>query len=151
MSMDAQPPRNDEQGLHRLCDIIQTSTNKIKLVVYPSLFAFIVLAVYGFMMIWSLTSDVRILAQSIDTNMTIIAQNMEVMSQNLTNMEGHIASIDTKMDTLPEIQQNIAQMQRSVNAMTHSVHGMQYNTHTMSRDMHQMQRPMSFFSSFMPW
>jgi uncharacterized protein YoxC len=149
--MDAQPPRSDEQGLHRLCDIIQTSTNKIKLVVYPSLFAFIVLAVYGFMMIWSLTSDVRVLAQSIDTNMVIIARNMEVMSNNLTNMETHMASIDDKMNTLPEIQQNIAAMQHSVNVMTHSVRGMQHSTHTMSRDMHQMQRPMSFFSSFMPW
>ena len=45
------------------------SARRWELIVYPSLFAFIILAMYGFFLIYSLTQDIRTMAASIDPKM----------------------------------------------------------------------------------
>ncbi len=45
------------------------SARRWELIVYPSLFAFIILAMYGFFLIYSLTQDIRTMASSIDPKM----------------------------------------------------------------------------------
>ena len=72
----------------------EASARRWELVVYPSLLAFIVLAAYGFFLIYTLTNDVGRLARSIETmvvSMDNIVTDLHAVSSNV----GQISSTMT--------------------------------------------------------
>jgi methyl-accepting chemotaxis protein len=174
-SSDSSPPRDQTQvssamaskispyasgeSMERFARTFETSARRWELVVYPSLFAFIILAAYGFYLIYSLTSDVALLAKSVDTNMGThmeqmtgsirsLSNNMDTLTSRVEQMTGSVDHISQKVDTLEPMLTNMA-------AMTHAVQIMAATTDNIRRDMSVMNqnvsRPMSFMNTFMPW
>jgi len=151
-----------EDEYARLSEVFESSARRWELIIYPSLFAFIVLALYGFYLIYNLQRDVHYLAISVDTNMTTLAGNMQSVSRNMgqltTNMRAitvSLDSIDRKVGTLEPMLTNINSMDRSMRTMTQTTgalntaaQGMNLHMYRMNRDI---GRPMRMFSAFMPW
>ena len=160
--MNAQAEREDrvpreEQvyPMERLSEAFETSARRWELIVYPSLFAFIILAAYGFFLVYSLARDVHYLAVSVDSNMTMLANNMQSVSDNMVQMtanigvmSGHMSEINDKVSTLQPMLETIGSMDRSISSMTESTYIMR---HDISRMNHNISRPMTFMNSFMPW
>jgi uncharacterized protein YoxC len=143
------------EGMDRLSAAFETSARRWELIVYPSLFAFIILAAYGFYLVFSLAKDVHFLALSVDSNMTVLASNMQAVSDNMSQLTSNIRtmavsveSINGKVSTLEPMLANIDSMDKAMRSMT-------YATHNIGTDMalmnHNIARPMSFFNTFMPW
>ena len=139
----------------RLAQVFESSARRWELIVYPSLFAFIILAAYGFYLIFNLAKDVHYLAISVDTNMTVLASNMQSVSDNMGQLSANVRtmavsveSMNKKVSTLEPMLANINSMERSLNSMTQT-------THYIGRDFrylnHNMVRPMSFMNNFFPW
>ncbi len=146
---------NQNLSIDRLAQTFETSARRWELIVYPSLFAFIILAAYGFYLIFSLTKDVHYLAVSVDTNMTILASNMEEVSKNL---DGMTHSVQTMSVHLEEINENVGTMKpmlTNLNSMDQSIHAMTVSTHNMRNDLSRLNssisRPMSYMNNFLPW
>ncbi|MCW8945220.1 MAG: hypothetical protein OQL27_10640 [Sedimenticola sp.] len=142
-------------SMDRLSEAFETSARRWELIVYPSLFAFIILAAYGFFLVYSLAKDVHYLAVSVDSNMTILSSNMQSVSDNMghmtTNikvMSGHMAEINDKVGALEPMLVTIGSMDRSMESMTQSTYIMRKD---LSRMNHNISRPMSFMNTFMPW
>ncbi len=77
------PEQGQTYSMDRLSEAFETSARRWELIVYPSLFAFIILAAYGFFLVYSLAKDVHYLAVSVDSNMTVLASNMQSVSDNM--------------------------------------------------------------------
>jgi uncharacterized protein YoxC len=146
----------------RLSEVFESSARRWELIVYPSLFAFIILAAYGFYLVYNLAKDVHYLAISVDTNMTILAGNMQNVSENMGQLTTNIRamtvtmdSIDKKVATLEPMLANLDSMDGAIQSMTHATHTMgratQHMQHDMGRLSHSVGRPMSFMNAFMPW
>ena len=149
-------------GYARLSEVFESSARRWELIVYPSLFAFIILAAYGFYLIYNLARDVHYLAISVDTNMTTLAGNMQNVSENMSQLTANIRamtvtmdSIDNKVATLEPMLANLDSMDGAIQSMTHATHTMgratQYMQVDMARMNHNFGRPMSFMNTFMPW
>lgn len=149
-------------GYARLSEVFESSARRWELIVYPSLFAFIILAAYGFYLIYNLARDVHYLAISVDTNMTTLAGNMQNVSENMSQLTANVRamtvtmdSIDSKVATLEPMLANLDSMDGAIQSMTHATHTMGRATQNMQVDMSRMNynigRPMSFMNSFMPW
>ena len=165
MSEDQKRETEDDfpkDGYARLSEVFESSARRWELIIYPSLFAFIVLALYGFYLIYNLQRDVHYLAISVDTNMTTLAGNMQTVSQNMGQLTTNVRamtvsldSIDRKVGTLEPMLANINSMDHSMRSMTQSTSAITYATQGMHRDMNNMNRnigrPMSFMNAFMPW
>ena len=147
---------------NRLSEVFESSARRWELIVYPSLFAFIILAAYGFYLIYNLAKDVHYLAISVDTNMTMLSGNMQNVSDNMSQLTANIRamtvtmdSIDNKVATLEPMLANLDSMDGAIQSMTHATHSMGRSTHFMQADLsrmnHNIGRPMSFMNSFMPW
>jgi len=136
--------------LERLANTFDNSARRWEMVVYPSLFAFVLLAGYGFFLIYRLTHDISTLSQSV-TRMAVIVsdamprmtKDMNVMTGSIDNMTGNIAGMTTEigsmsgqMDSLTPMSNNIQSMTQNIGSMNRSVYGMQ-------RDMHGMNRTVS--------
>lgn len=149
-------------GYARLSEVFESSARRWELIVYPSLFAFIILAAYGFYLIYNLARDVHYLAISVDTNMTTLAGNMQNVSENMSQLTANVRAmtvtldaIDGKMKTLEPMLVNLDSMDGAIQSMTRATHHMGRSTHYMQADLARMNnnfgRPMSFMNSFMPW
>jgi len=143
--------------LERLANTFDNSARRWEMVVYPSLFAFVLLAGYGFFLIYRLTHDIAVLSQSVTHMAVIVSDVMPRMSNDLTRMTGsvdnmtgniagmsgdiggmttEISSMSGQMDSLTPMSNNIESMTNNLGSMNRSVYGMQ-------RDMHGMNRTVS--------
>lgn len=162
--------------LQQLTQNFELSARRWELIIYPSLFAFIILASYGFYLIYSLTSDISFLAKSVDRNMAIIASRMGDMSNdfkrvnknmdeisvsvahmsvNVRNMSKNLNSVSATMYSVSNTIQTLQPMLQNMDAIKHSLRSMTVSTGQLRNDVGSMNnsisRPMSFMNSFMPW
>lgn len=133
-----------DDHMERLATTFESSARRWEMIVYPSLFAFIVLASYGFYLVYSLTHDVASLAR----NVSVLTQSIDRMVINMDSISGNMAEMNTKMDELAPIRHNMEAMNESTRSMAMSADGMRYQMGAMN---YNIGRPMSQMSSFMPW
>jgi uncharacterized protein YoxC len=152
-------------SMDRLSMAFETSARRWELIVYPSLFAFIILAAYGFYLVYSLAKDVHYLAISVDSNMTVLSGNMQTISENMGDLSANVRtlavsveSINNRVATLEPMLTNMASMDKAMQSITAATAAMTVSTHNMRNDMvymnHNMRdvaRPMSLMRGFMPW
>jgi methyl-accepting chemotaxis protein len=142
-------------AIDRLSQAFETSAKRWELIVYPSLFAFIILAAYGFYLIFSLAKDVHYLAISVDSNMTVLASNMQSISDNMGQMSANVRTMAVGVDSMARDVSTLEPMLTSMETIDKALQHMTLTTATMRDDMSIMNRnisrPMSFFNNFMPW
>ena len=129
------------RSMEHLSTVFAASAKRWESIVYPSLFAFILLAAYGFFLIYSLATDVHRVAESmaaITDNMKHVAVNMDKVTKNITIMT---QTIDSQSNTVGEMAVNIRGMNSSMSRMHYEIASMN----------NSVSRPMSFMNSFMPW
>ena len=163
---DDNPFKGD--AMDRFVRVFEASARRWELVVYPAMLAFVVLAAYGFFLIYSLSKDIHTLALGMDpnmgknlTNMTdsviILSENVRTMTRRIYKMSDTMEDISGKMDTLENLDPMLSSM-RNINL---AMEGMNYNMGLMTVTGDQMRqevgsmghsmRPMNFMNNFVPW
>ena len=149
-------------SLEKIYEVFAASAKRWEAIVYPSLFAFIILAVYGFYLIFSLTTDVdRVVKEMkvISSNMVLISRDVNSMSDsvismstNVKAMTASVSSMDGQLDSqlveMRALNGNFSEMNRSVHIMTVAVNQMRRDMSVLNNNV---SRPMNFMNSFMPW
>lgn len=150
------------RSLESLSAAFSASARRWELIVYPSLVAFIILAAYGFYLIYSLTKDVHMVSGNmgaITESMDNVALNMSNVAVRMDSISAHMVSINEGMDRQVEASNRMVQymqnMSGQMNSMTSSMHAMNVSMDQMRMHagvMNQsISRPMSFMNTFMPW
>jgi methyl-accepting chemotaxis protein len=142
-------------AIDRLSQAFETSAKRWELIVYPSLFAFIILAAYGFYLVFSLAKDVHYLAISVDSNMTVLASNMQAISDNVGQMSANVRTMAVSVESMSRDVSTLEPMLTSMETIDQAIQAMTYSTAHMRDDMAVMNRsisrPMNFMNWFMPW
>ena len=120
------------------------------MVVYPSMFAFVLLAGYGFFLIYRLTHDIAILSQSV-THMAVIVsdamprmtKDLNVMTGSIDNMTGNIDGMTTEITSMSGQMNSLTPMSHNIQSMTHNIGSMNRSVYGLQRDMHGMNRTVS--------
>ena len=97
---DDEMSRGLAAGMDKFASTFEASARRWELVVYPSLLAFIVLAGYGFFLIYTLTNDVGRMARSIETmvvSMDDIVDDIHAVSGNVAQMSANLTQISSSM------------------------------------------------------
>lgn len=142
-------------AIDRLSLAFENSAKRWELIVYPSLFAFIILAAYGFYLVFSLAKDVHYLAISVDTNMTVLASNMQAISDNVGQMSANVRTMAVGVESISRDVNTLEPMLTSMETMDQAIQSITFTTAHLRDDMAGMNRsisrPMSFMNWFMPW
>ncbi len=142
-------------AIDRLSQAFETSAKRWELIVYPSLFAFIILAAYGFYLVFSLAKDVHYLAISVDSNMTVLASNMQSISDNVGQLSNNVRTMAVSVESISRDVSTLEPMLTSMETMDQAIRSMTFSTANMRDDMSVMNRsisrPMTFVNWFMPW
>ena len=143
-------------ALSRLADTFDKSARRWEMVVYPTMFAFILLAGYGFYLIYHLTHDIAVLSHSVTRMATIVSDatprvtsDMRDMSKDMRVMSGEIRTMSYQMEAMKPMSNNIANMNYTMGNLNRAVYGMQ-------RDMGGLNRtisggPFGFMKDAMPF
>lgn len=125
---------------------------RLRMIVYASLFAFSILAGYGFYLISSLTRDMHLMAQqmaamspNVQRNMDNISANMHDMTVSVHNMTGDMHNMTT---TMHNMNGNIDRMSRATSYMAWATAQMQADIWSMNQNI---STPLSLFNSMLPF
>jgi hypothetical protein len=104
----------------------------VRIVAYSGMVAFVILAAYGFFLIYQLTSDAH--------RMTV---HMGTMSSTMTGMRGSMANMESSMLALDPMRQHMANMDVSTQHMANTVSLIQHSTRNLDRNISPMMGTMS--------
>jgi uncharacterized protein YoxC len=160
------------QYMSQFARSFEASARRWELVVYPSMLAFIILAAYGFFLIYKLTDDIgKIVVQmddistsmvNINQNFSSTTNNMNTVSRNMVKMAGDVEEVTGYMKQMSQdikeqnqamgaIVVSMRDMNQSIDSVTYTMHGMGYDTRQMGRNIDKVSGPMRFMNSFSPW
>ena len=143
----------------------EASARRWELIVYPLLFAFVLLAAYGFYLIYELTNSVM----HITANMDVIADQMVQMSDNMGKVTDTMTLVAKDMHTvtgnlgqimvsvghqdhaMASMSGSLEHMTNSVTSMSATIYQMRYDTAFMGQNLQNATGPMRFMNTFMPW
>lgn len=91
---------SDHDVLCALVTAMVQGNRRWQMVVFPALFAFVLLAGYGFYLIYNLVVDVDKMANSVYLNMGFMSDRMSQISQNLDALTGSVRDISVNLDDL---------------------------------------------------
>ena len=81
-------------AMERFANAFEASARRWELIVYPALLAFVVLAAYGFFLIYTLSKDINTLARGMDPEMGKhlghISESVIYLSENIRPAEKEI-------------------------------------------------------------
>ena len=135
------------------------TTKRMKMLVYPAMVAFFILSAFGFYLIFSLTSDVNRMANTIVHMSDSIDNNMNSISGTMTHMSGTMDTLGTSTENMSN---NVGKMTSTTNEMSNAISGMKPAIYDMAASTNNMQRdfwslnknistPLSFMNNFLPW
>ncbi|MGB5300003.1 MAG: hypothetical protein WBN08_00945 [Thiogranum sp.] len=153
------------QYMSQFARSFEASARRWELVVYPSMLAFIILAAYGFFLIYKLTDDIgKIVVQmndistsmvNINQNFSSTTNNMNTVSKNMVRMTGYMKQmskdIKEQNQAMGAIVVTMREMDESVDSMSQTIYHMGYDTRQMGRSIDNVSGPMRFMNSFSPW
>jgi uncharacterized protein YoxC len=143
--------------LDKIATLFKQSTRVWEKVVVPAMIAFIILALYGFYLVFSVTNNVDKMTRNINQmnvsmqSMSHDMNNLDYMLHNLSSISNKMLSANNKMKKMQKqinvMQKNIQSMQKSVAIMANSNFHMRRSFGNMSQSIN---RPMSKFNSLIP-
>jgi len=140
--------------MDKFAKTFEASARRWELIVYPSMLAFIVLAAYGFFLIYTLTTDVGRLARSMETvtvAMTDVSANMTAVSGNVAQISGNLSLIAYDMgdgtDSIRNMLVKMDTMNTNIGVMTVPVYEMRNDMGHLSKNIHDVSSPMKMI----PW
>ena len=137
----------DTSCMERLADTFESSAKRWELVVYPSMVAFVVLAVYGFYLIYTLSRDVHNMTLTLTTLTISVDRNMNDMTNSIRTMDHTMVKLGNNIGNMDG---NIKSMTQNIATMTQNTNSMATSTYYMQRDFRDVSRPMNIMSRFMP-
>ncbi len=151
-------PSSEVLAMERFAECFERSARRWEIVVYPAMFAFVLLAGYGFYLIYSLTTDIHIMAQRFDPEMAVnmhqmarsideLAASIDQMASDMRTMTVAMEEMNVKMTDLAPMREHMAAMDQSMRAITVSIDQMRVVASSVG---YQVGRPMSMFNSFLP-
>jgi hypothetical protein len=123
---------------------VELDARRLKLIVYPALFAFILLSAYGFYLIYHLAQDVHTLTLE-------IASLNRVVDSNVGSMTDNLEKITERMAAVPPIAASMATITRNMENMNWSTAAMAASTNHMQHDMRNLNHSVSTPMNMMPW
>lgn len=145
-------PQDMAACMDKFATSFEASARRWELVVYPSLLAFIVLAAYGFFLIYTLTNDVSRVAHSMETivaTMNELATDMNTVSHNVTDISDNLGTIavdvNDESETMRHMVVHMGNINKTMGVMTVPIYHMRNDVSKMNYTMRDASGPMRMF------
>lgn len=162
-----------KKEIYKLSKAMTSGIKKWEKVIYPMMLAFILLAAYGFYLIYNVTNDMSKISKSVETMSSTVVQMNESIVKMVTIMGIQMSKIDKRLGGVHESMQGmegemssmgegISSMDTSLKQMNNTVNGIYQSVYYMGQTTGQMNsnfselnenisRPLDSMNNIMPW
>lgn len=148
-------------AMDRFVRVFESTTRHWELVMYPAMLAFVLLAAYGFFLIYSLSKDIGLMAQGMDPELgkhlreisesvTYLSENMRTMTRRIYHMSESMEVMADRMETMEYMEPMLANMygvgllleniNKDTFTMIQTMDVMRHYTGNMTHSMQPMDR-----------
>ena len=121
-------------------------------VILPMMLGFILLAAYGFYLIFNLVYDIGMISNNVAQMTMTLDKHMVVISDELKDMKRDVHQMS---QSVKGMNNEVAQMNQNIQQLNSHVGHIDYSAEKMSNDLWEMSRnisgPMSTMNNIMPW
>ncbi|WP_018872095.1 hypothetical protein [Thioalkalivibrio sp. ALJ16] len=153
------PNSNEFSAVRKEADEADARSRRLELIVYAALVAFVVLAIYGFWLITSLTRDVSQLTEEISQMTRVVDRDMSTIAAHMSSMDHQMTEINATMRKMNDevgviasntrsMDANISSMTRDTSVMAGSIIGMQQDMWSLNRNVGGPMGMMNMFNPF---
>jgi hypothetical protein len=128
----------------RLADSFEASARRWELIVYPSLVAFILLAAYGFYLIYNLTHDIADVSKSVREMTAIVTKDLGQISIRMGDISDSTKYMKPMSDDMRTVATNIHDMNTNISHMQYNMWQLNRN---VSTPFNMMEKVVPFGSS----
>ena len=143
-------------AMDRFVRAFESSARRWELVMYPAMLAFVLLAAYGFFLIYSLSKDIGTMAQGMDPELgkhlnqisesvIYLSENMRTMTRRVYHMSDSVEVMAGRMEALEYMEPMLTNM----NGISLSMDSINKETSTMIQSMDAMRHDMDEMSHSM--
>jgi len=155
-SQNAENKRINEGNNLETTETLEVLETRWKYAVFPAMIAFIILAGFGFYLIYGMLQRMEDLSHNVYRMTEVIQSAMPSMQKDMTHMSSNIQQINTT------IQQNFPSLAHNVSSMSHDMKDMSYSTASMASTTHNLSynvwelnknvsQPLSLMNNILPW
>ncbi len=147
---------NIDEDATTVDETIETMETRWKYAVFPAMVAFIVLAGFGFYLIYGMLQRMEDLSSNVEKMTNVIKVAMPSMQNDMSSMSNNMQQMNTTISgNFPELTHNVATMSSDMKVMSHSTTSMAMTTHNLGRNMWELNKnvskPLSLMNNMIPW
>ena len=123
--------------------------NRWKYAVFPAMLAFVILASFGFYLIYGMLQHMESLSSDVKNMTKVMQSSMPAITKDVRQLNESIAI------NLPALEKQVGSMSSNISTISNSTASLAVTTHRMGNNMHEMNRnistPLSAINSVLPW
>lgn len=143
-------------NIERMLRQMEHSSTRWEKLVFPGVIAFILLASYGFFLVYSVTRDMSMIAQFMDKNMRQdmiqISENMNSMTAQMKRMSKSVSQISDQMEPIADLRPMLIEFKKldlSLNKINGTMLSMDQSVGNMNESMTSLDKSMFFMGEDM--
>ena len=145
-----------DEGNAEAAETLETLEVRWKYAVFPAMIAFIVLAAFGFYLIYGMLQRMEDLSRNVSRMAEVIQVSMPSMQKNMIDMSGDIHQLNTTIQqNFPTLEKSVSTMSNDMRTMSYSTNSMALTTHNLSSNVWELNRnmskPLSVMNNMLPW
>lgn len=138
-----------KEGNQEAAQTLETFETRWRYAVFPAMIAFVVLAGFGFYLIYGMLQRMESMSTDISRLTVLMEKTVPALSNDIHQMTTTITT------TLPKLEQNVNEMSSNVTSLSNSANSMATSTHNMGQSTWEMNRtiskPMRAMTNMIPW
>jgi uncharacterized coiled-coil protein SlyX len=145
-------------NINNFAKTFEKRSSRWQKMVTPLIVIFVLFSVYGFFLIFSLTTNMNKMTETIGsmtTKVSYMSDKMKTLTPMVQNMQVINSSVSQMNDSIKSMNEDMDKMVTRIKHMDSSTANIALNNNLMSQDVsrlgHNIGRPMQFFNSFMPF
>lgn len=170
MSKSINHAKAENENEENIEDALESFETRWKYAVFPAMIAFVVLAGFGFYLIYGMLQRMEELSVNIDQMAKVMTKSLPIMEVGVVGMSAQMQSIGNDLhgmradmsqlsnvvsDTMPAMEAKVGTMSDNIYDMRNATASMANTTHNMGQNLWNMNRnfskPLSMMRKIMPW
>jgi len=170
MSKEIEDSNIDEREESEVNSAIESFETRWRYAVFPAMIAFVILAGFGFYLIYGMLQRMEELSVDINEMAKVMKESLPVMQGGVVGMSSRMQWIGEDLhgmrddvhklsvviqSTMPNMEGKVDNMSKNIGNMTYATSSMANTTHNMGQNLWNMNRniskPLSVMRKMMPW
>lgn len=143
-------------GNQEAAETLETFEARWRYAVFPAMVAFIILAGFGFYLIYGMLKRMEDLSANVNRMTDVIAVTLPAMQKNINTISNDVSKMSgTIQGSFPNIDKNVSTMSEEMKTLSYSTSSMTATTQSMGYNLQELNqnisKPLSIMNQMIPW